>query len=347
MSRDPAPASVDADYRAIGRWLMCCCGVLLALIMLGGATRLTESGLSIVDWKPVTGVLPPIGDGEWEAELQRYRNSPQYQLVNRGMSIDEFKTIFWYEYAHRLLARTLGLVFALPYFWFLIRGRIPKPLRWPLFGTLLLGAAQGYMGWYMVKSGLVDLPRVSHYRLAAHLGLALLIYASMFWIGANALWPRARDAVRSDRLLWLVTGLLVLTILFGAFVAGLRAGLMYNTFPLMGGSFVPPNVLGFEPVWKNFLENPVTVQFVHRWLAMTTFVMTIVLFFRVRRVPGDVGQKRAAHMLLGMAGVQVLLGIGTLVMHVPVWLGTLHQGGAVLLLTTLLWLGSRGMPARR
>lgn len=346
MSLPLAASAVDADSRAIGRWLMFCCAVLLALVMLGGATRLTESGLSIVEWKPVTGVLPPIGEAEWQAELQRYRDSPQYQKVNRGMSLDEFKLIFWYEWAHRLLARFLGLCFALPYFWFLVRGRIPQPWRWPLFGTLLLGAAQGYMGWYMVKSGLVDIPRVSHYRLAAHLSLALMIFAAMFWIGTNALWPRARSALRTGRLTWVIAGLLVVTIVFGAFVAGLRAGLVYNTFPLMGGQFLPPNFLVFDPAWLNFLENPGTVQFVHRWLAITTLSLVFLAWFRYRRLALDTVQRRALTMMLGMALVQVGLGITTLLMHVPVWLGTLHQGGAVVLLATVLWFGGRGLPAR-
>ena len=183
-----------AQERAIGIWLMVCCATLLALVMLGGATRLTESGLSIVDWRPVTGVLPPMGDEAWQAEFEKYRQSPQYTKVNRGMSLDDFKLIFWYEYGHRLLARVLGLLFALPLLWFWLRRAIPQHLRWPLLGILALGAAQGYMGWFMVKSGLVDIPRVSHYRLAAHLSLALLIYASMFWLAVRTLWPAAANA---------------------------------------------------------------------------------------------------------------------------------------------------------
>lgn len=325
---------------------MFCCAVLLALVMVGGATRLTESGLSIVEWKPVTGVLPPLSEAAWEAELNRYRESPQYQKVNRGMSLDEFKTIFWYEYVHRLLARFLGLCFAVPFFWFLLRGRIPQPLRWPLVGVLLLGAAQGYMGWYMVKSGLVDIPRVSHYRLTAHLSLALAIYASMFWIGANALWPRAAHATRTSRLVWVIAGLLIITIIFGALVAGLRAGLVYNTFPLMGGTFLPPNAFLFEPWWLNFLENLGTVQFTHRWLAISTLLLIGLLYWRLRSRALAADQARALKLLLAMVAVQVTLGISTLLMHVPVWLGTLHQGGAVLLLTALLWFGSRGLPAK-
>ncbi|MGB2787971.1 MAG: COX15/CtaA family protein, partial [Dokdonella sp.] len=222
--------------RAVGWWLLSCCAVLLTLVMVGGATRLTESGLSIVDWKPVTGVLPPMGDAAWQAEFSRYQTSPQFAKVNQDMSLGDFKVIFWFEFFHRLLARLLGLWFALPLLWFWLRGAIPARLRWPLFGILALGAAQGYMGWYMVKSGLVDIPRVSPYRLAAHLGLALLVYALMLRVAIGLLLDRVPAADSSTAQRWPRALLLVMvatTIGFGAFVAGLRAGHMYNTFPPM------------------------------------------------------------------------------------------------------------------
>lgn len=334
-----------ADERAIGRWLLFCCGVLLALVMLGGATRLTESGLSIVDWKPVTGVLPPIGEAEWQTEFSRYKDSPQYTKVNHGMDLAEFKMIFWYEYAHRLLARLLGLVFALPLAWFWLRGKVTPRLRWPLIGILCLGAAQGYMGWYMVKSGLVDIPRVSHYRLAAHLSLALLIYASMFTLALKLLWPRAPSARPLTGLTHALLTLLALTIVFGAFVAGMRAGLMFNTFPMMGEHWIAPGVLAFDPLWRNFLENPVMVQFVHRCLALTTLALCLGLWWRLRGAELEASQRLALNVLIAMVLTQVTLGIGTLVMHVPVWLGTLHQGGAVLLLSAALMLRHRSLAA--
>lgn len=334
-----AGLSQDAHGRAIGRWLLLCCAVLLALVMLGGATRLTESGLSIVDWKPVTGVLPPLGDAAWQAEFQRYQDSPQYAKVNHGMDLAEFKLIFWYEYAHRLLARLLGLVFALPLLWFWLRGMIPQRLRWPLVGILFLGAAQGYMGWFMVKSGLVDIPRVSHYRLAAHLSLALMIYASMFWLMLRTLWPRRAAGKSLGKLFGFLLGLVAVTIVFGAFVAGLRAGLMYNTFPLMNGHLMPPGMGAFQPLWLNALENPVTVQFIHRCLALTTFAVVAGLWLSWRRAELVPAQRLALNALAAMTLLQVSLGIATLLYHVPVALGTLHQGGAVLLLSAVLAMG--------
>ena len=339
MSAIPMPLAgltQDANERAIGRWLMVCCAVLLALVMLGGATRLTESGLSIVDWRPVTGVLPPIGDAAWLAEFQRYRDSPQYTQVNKGMALSDFKLIFWYEYAHRLLARVLGLVFALPLLVFWLRGMIPPRLRWPLVGILLLGAAQGYMGWFMVKSGLVDIPRVSHYRLAAHLSLALLIYASMFWLMLRTLWPQRVATRPLGSVYGFLLGLIAVTIVFGAFVAGMRAGLMYNTFPLMNGHLIPPGIDAFQPLWLNALENPVAVQFIHRCLALTTFAVVAGLWLSWRRAELVPAQRLALNALVAMTLLQVCLGIATLLYHVPVALGTLHQGGAVLLLSAVL-----------
>ncbi|MCL4722630.1 MAG: COX15/CtaA family protein, partial [Gammaproteobacteria bacterium] len=237
--------------RLVGYWLLTCCALLLALVMIGGATRLTGSGLSIVEWRPVTGILPPLNETAWLAEMDKYRQSPEYQKINRGMSLDDFKSIFWFEYWHRVVARLLGFVFALPLVWFWWRGRIPMRLRWPLLGVLALGAAQGYMGWFMVKSGLVDLPRVSPYRLAAHLSLALMIYAAMFWLALGLLWRRDAHGPwagsGSGRLFPALLGLIVLTILSGAFVAGLKAGYMYNTFPLMAGRWVPQGLLDYTP----------------------------------------------------------------------------------------------------
>lgn len=332
-------ARPSSDERRIAAWLLACCAVLFALIVLGGVTRLTGSGLSITEWRPVTGVLPPFTEQAWQQEFDLYRASPEYQKVNRGMSLDQFKVIYGYEYAHRLLARTLGLLFAMPLVWFWVRGRIPPRLRWPLVGLLGLGMLQGFMGWFMVASGLVDMPRVSQYRLAAHLSLALIIFAAMFWLAIRLLRPPGGGAVPGGvrRALQTLLLLLAVTIVSGAFVAGLRAGMIYNTFPLMGDQWVPGGLLAMEPAWRNWFENPVTAQFTHRVLALTTLALVLLLWgwsLLVRLAPA---QRLALHGLAVMALVQVVLGISTLLMFVPVGLGAAHQGGAVLLLGATLF----------
>ncbi len=329
--------AVPDSRRAIAAWLLVCCAVLMALVVLGGVTRLTGSGLSITDWKPVTGALPPFGEQAWQAEFDLYRASPEYQHVNRGMSLAEFKVIYGFEYAHRLLARLLGLVFAVPLAWFWLRGRIPPALRWPLIGVLALGMLQGYMGWYMVKSGLVDIPRVSPYRLGAHLGLALAIYAAMFWLALRLLRPQvpavpagARSGLRPMLLL------VAVTIMSGAFVAGLKAGFVYNTFPLMAGKLVPDGLLYLEPAWRNWFENPATVQFSHRVLGLSTALLALLVWLRALRLSISGTQRWSFHGLALMALLQAGLGIATLLLYVPISLAAAHQAGAVLLLSVTL-----------
>jgi len=322
--------------RAVGIWLLICCLVLFCLVMLGGATRLTGSGLSMVDWQPVTGIIPPGNEQAWLREFEAYRNSPEYQTVNRGMSLDEFKMIYWFEFGHRLLARSLGLVFALPLAWFWWRGWIPRRLRWPLLGVLGLGALQGWLGWYMVQSGLIDIPRVSPYRLTAHLCLALLIFALMLRLALGLLVPGEHRQHPMRRWTASLLALTALTIFFGAFVAGLRAGLVYNDFPLMAGRWIPAGLLGLDPVWRNFFENTATVQFLHRVLALTTLVVVIYGWFRWRAVTMAPIAAAAFHWLPIVALAQAALGIATLMLYVPVVLGTLHQGVAVLLLSSVV-----------
>lgn len=327
------------NERILGIWLMICCLVLLALVVVGGATRLTGSGLSMVDWQPVTGFIPPMNEEAWMREFDAYRQSPEYQKVNVGMSLDDFKVIYWWEFGHRLLARALGLIFALPLIAFWWRGMIPRRLRWPLVGLFALGALQGYMGWYMVQSGLVDIPRVSPYRLAIHLTLALIIYAIMFRMALGLLWPAPSREVASPWRRWTIAllALVAVTIVSGAFVAGLKAGLVYNTFPLMAGRWIPEGLLGLEPVWRNFFENTATVQFTHRLLALTTLALAAIAWFRVRRGETDPGVRIAFHALLTVALAQAALGIATLLLYVPVTLGTFHQGMAVVLLSAALF----------
>lgn len=338
----------QASAAAISRWLLLCCVTLLLLVMVGGATRLTGSGLSIVEWRPVTGMLPPIGESAWQAEFDKYRQSPEYRGVNRGMSLAAFKTIFWFEYWHRVLARTLGVLFAVPLAWFWWRGRLPEQLRWPLLGILALGAAQGYLGWFMVKSGLVDLPRVSPYRLAAHLSLALAIYASMFWLLLGLRWPPAA-AVTGDsaRWRWPLVALVALTVVFGAFVAGLKAGYVYNSFPLMDGRWIPSGLLHYQPWWRNLFESPLTAQFIHRWLGISTLLACLGNLWWVRRCGGRNAVFSTAALLAAVATLQAGLGIAALLHYVPVWLGTLHQGVAVLLLSAALAFAQQARPRGR
>jgi len=325
------------NERILGRWLMACCLVLLILVIVGGATRLTGSGLSMVEWQPLT-VIPPTSEQAWMTEFDAYRASPEYQKVNYGMSLSEFKVIYWWEFGHRLLARGLGLVFALPLLFFWVRGMVPTRLRWPLLGLLALGGFQGWLGWYMVQSGLVDIPRVSPYRLAAHLSVALLIFAIMFRMALRLLWPGEPRVEQRSWRPWTLAllAMVAVTIVWGAFVAGLNAGLVYNTFPLMAGRWIPEGIFGLQPLWTNFFENTATVQFTHRVLAITTMAIALIAWYRVWRREADPAIRRAFHVLAGVVVVQVGLGIATLLTYVPVTLGTLHQGMAVLVLAAVV-----------
>ena len=327
------------DTRAIGRWLALWAVMIALLVLIGGATRLTESGLSITEWQPVSGVIPPLNDSAWTAEFAKYRAIPQYELLNHGMSLAEFKTIFLWEYLHRLWARLLGVALAIPFLWFAPRGRVPRDL-WPrLTGLLVLLGLQGALGWWMVKSGLSGRMEVSQYRLAAHLLAALLLYAFTVWMAADLMGPRQERAVNADRAL--STGLAALawlvpfTAASGAFVAGLRAGKIYNTFPLMGGALVPPGYGQLTPWWRNLFENPSAVQFNHRVIAMATFALAIWVWYRGRR-SSNPRMQRASRLVLAAAFLQVALGIATLLLAVPVVLGVAHQAGAVLLFTAAL-----------
>ena len=323
--------------RQVAAWLFTCCAILFGLVVLGGVTRLTGSGLSITDWRPVTGILPPFTEQAWQSELELYRATPEYQKVNRGMSMAEFKFIYGFEYAHRLLARLLGLAFVIPLAFFWARGRIPHRLRWPLLGILGLGMLQGYMGWFMVQSGLVDIPRVSPYRLSAHLGLALLIYASMFWLALRLARPRFAGGEQAPSgLRWLLL-LVAVTIMSGAFVAGNKAGLVYNTFPTMAGQWIPDGLLHLQPVWRNWFENPATVQFTHRLLGLGTAALIILAWVNALRLSLAPAARLGIHALAVMAILQAALGIKALLMFVPVSIGAAHQGGAVILLSLTLF----------
>ena len=330
------PGMTLRERKAIAAWLFLCAFLVFAIVLVGGVTRLTRSGLSIVEWQPLVGALPPLSDADWQALFAKYRETPEFRLVNFGMTLDGFKSIFWWEYAHRLLARAIGVVFLLPLLWWQLTRHLDRRLAAQLWAIFALGAAQGAMGWLMVKSGLVDDPRVSHLRLSAHLALALAVFCAELWLALQLLFPNAR---RETRLLALPV-LVFCMALSGAMVAGLRAGYAYNTFPLMNGHLVPPEVLLLEPWWLNFTNNMATVQLVHRAFFWLLALVVALVWWRYRHLP-------AANALAALFIAQASLGIGTLLLRVPVALGAAHQAGAVLLLAAALWLAQSAARAPR
>ena len=323
-------AHVEAP-RAVAAWLFACCAIVFALIVVGGVTRLTHSGLSITEWAPIVGTLPPLADAQWQDAFAKYRLTPEYRLVNSGMTLAEFKRIFWWEYVHRLLGRAIGVAFLVPYLWFLARRRIPAGYAAALLGIFALGGLQGALGWYMVQSGLVDDPKVSPLRLSAHLGLAFAIFGAMAWTALSLVAPQRAAAPRPvRRLAFAAAALVFLMVLTGGLVAGIRAGFAYNTFPLMNGHVVPPEILMLEPAWQNLFFNMATVQFDHRLAALIVAVVVTWLWWRLQRSSGlPVRAVTGATLLLGMLAVQVALGIATLLYVVPLPLAALHQAGAV------------------
>ena len=336
-------AAPERARRQVAYWLLACCALVFAMVVLGGVTRLTHSGLSIVEWQPLVGTIPPLTEPDWSELFQKYQDTPEYQKVNRGMSLEEFKDIFWLEYFHRLLGRLIGVAFFVPLVYFLVRRKIDAALGLKLAGILVLGALQGLMGWYMVKSGLIDDPRVSQYRLTAHLALAFVIYAAMLWAALDLLWPRAdapeNDAVRRlRRWAWGLTALVFLMVLSGGFVAGIRAGLAYNTFPLMNGYVVPPEIFMLDPWYENFFSNMATVQFDHRLIAWVLAILVPWSWWRAQAVGLSRRSRVLSHLLLAALAIQVALGIGTLLLHVPVSLAAAHQGGALAVFTVALML---------
>lgn len=351
LSPDAGP--VIAEQQRIRRnraaqrvWLSIVLVAILALVLVGGATRLTDSGLSITEWKPIHGVIPPLSEAEWQEELELYRQIPEYQLINKGMSLDEFKTIYWWEWAHRFLARGVGVLFGVPFLFFLFTGRVEKRLRWPLFGLLVLGGLQGAVGWWMVASGLVDRVDVSQYRLATHLTLACLIFAAIVWV-MRGLARHSDDPVPSiglQRGAGAIAGLVLVQIYLGGLVAGLDAGLASSTWPLMNGAIVPEGLLEISPAWRNFFENELTVQFVHRLGGYLLFALTLWhMVASIRRGRGSTHCRRAV-VLFAMVTVQAMIGIVVILTQVPVGWALLHQGWAVVVLgfTVAHWRGFHG-----
>lgn len=340
--RPPTPSPMAAGLASPAGWLLLVAAMVAVMVALGGLTRLTGSGLSMVEWNP-HHLLPPLGEAEWQDAFALYRQSPQYRLVNAGMDLAGFKGIFWLEYVHRLWGRLIGLAFAVPLVLFVLRRAIGRRLALRLAMILALGAAQGGIGWFMVASGLADDPQVSHLRLALHLVTAILILGLLLWtaldLRAPAATPATPDSRVARRLVAALGGLALVTITWGAFVAGLHAGHIHNTFPLMDGALFPPGGLALRPAWLNAVETPAAVQYVHRVLALTLLACTSLgaLWAACARLGADTRRRLALAALA--AWVQAGLGIATLLLAVPVALAVLHQMGAVLLFALLTWAG--------
>jgi cytochrome c oxidase assembly protein subunit 15 len=334
------PAEARPRPAAIANWLTIVAVLVFLMIVVGGITRLTESGLSMVRWEPISGAIPPMNEADWQAEFDHYRSSPQYELVNRGMTLDDFKTIFFWEYVHRLLGRLIGLAFALPLAWFAWKRAIPRGYGWKLGALLALGGLQGAIGWWMVASGLVDVPEVSHIRLAVHLLTALLIFAGLIWVALDlrrlAETPQSRPAGMPVLASWALS-LLFVQFLFGAYVAGLDAGYAFNTWPKMGEEWFPAETPMFDSFLRNFVDNPIVVQFVHRWLAFVAAALALWLAWRawMRGFRGD------AALLAGATAAQILLGILTLLSGVQIDIAVSHQGMAALLLAAMVTVAHR------
>ena len=330
-----ATPAIAPGQRAICLWLYAVAALIFAMVLVGGATRLTESGLSIVEWKPVTGALPPLSETAWQAEFDKYKTIPQFTQLNHRMTLAEFKTIFWWEWTHRLMGRVIGAAFLLPFLFFLAKGWVGPGLRSRLWAIFALGALQGAVGWWMVASGLSERVNVSQYRLATHLILACVIFAAILWTAARL---GGREGVAaSPRIRASAVALLVLVLVqlyLGALVAGLRAGLIYNTWPLIDGALVPDAARLFfeQPLWRNFFENALTVQFMHRMVAYALWICAVVHAVDVTRTVGRGPAMTHATVLVGLVTLQAGLGIATLVHQVPIGLALMHQGVAMLVL---------------
>ena len=328
-----------ANSRAVRLWLLVVAGLIICTLLVGGATRLTESGLSIVEWKPITGTIPPMTDASWAAEFDAYKKIPQYREMNRGMSLAQFKTIFWWEWAHRQLAKFVGVAFLLPFLWFLWRGAIKGALQRRMWIIFALGGVQGAIGWWMVKSGLVERTSVSQYRLAVHFMLALFLFSAVVWtLRRMEIRPVPILPPRLKITSWILLTLVFLQLYFGALVAGLHAGKVFNTWPDIDGAFVPAyERLFFEaPWWRNFFDNTLTVQFSHRMIAYALIAVVIFHAIDVIRMRAGIAAIRGALWLAFAMMMQAVIGILTLLHQVPIDMGIAHQATAIVVLTLVL-----------
>ena len=317
--------------RALATWLFTVAGLIVLMVVVGGITRLTESGLSITEWKPISGVIPPLSEAAWQAEFANYRRIPEYTQINHGMTLAGFKHIFFWEYSHRLLGRLIGLAFALPLLWFALKRRIPPGYGWRLVALLALGGLQGAIGWWMVSSGLAVRTDVSHVRLAVHLLTALVLLSGMVWTALDLRGlaaSRLANPAALRPLALIALALLFGQIMFGAFTAGLNAGYAFSSWPLMGDSFFPANVTMLDPPWRNAVDNPIVVQFIHRWFAFIAAAGLVTLARQSIRSGGAI----AGRMLIGLVMLQIILGVSTLLSGVEIGVAVAHQANAALTL---------------
>ena len=345
MSDTVHPGGSDGDAasarhsRAVQLWLYGIAALIAMMVVVGGATRLTDSGLSITEWQLITGVVPPFTEAQWLVAFGKYQQIPEYQQINRGMSLSEFKFIYWWEWAHRFLGRFIGFAFFIPLAFFWLRGYLAAGLKPKLIAAFLIGAMQGALGWYMVQSGLSERTDVSQYRLAAHLGLAVALFAMVLWLafGLKQWRPKPEPGLgRAGSFATVFAVLIFLQIVLGGFVAGLDAGHGYNTWPLMDGAFIPDGLLSMSPAWTNLFDNAMTVQFNHRMLAYVIVVAALLYTIFLLRRSSEGPLAVSAGLILLVVLVQVALGIFTLVYQVPISIALYHQVGALVLLALVL-----------
>lgn len=339
LSATLGPAAPGTE--AVRVWLLTVAALIFLMVSLGGATRLTGSGLSITEWQPIIGAVPPLSDAAWQEAFDKYKQIPQYEHVNRGMSLAAFKLIYWWEWTHRFLGRLIGVVFLVPFLYFLAAGQLGRPLMWKLGGIFALGGLQGFIGWYMVSSGLAERISVSQYRLALHMTLAVAIFGTVLWVALSL--GRTRPALAPVRSRGLqaaaaaIAALVLLQVAAGAFVAGLKAGSGWNTWPLMDGELIPQGLGAVSPWWANLFENALTAQFNHRLLAYAIAAAALWHLWSLHRGHADAGMRRSGAVLVGAVLAQAALGIWTLLAQVPIPLALLHQAGAIALSGLVLW----------
>ena len=324
--------------RPIIIWLLVIVLMIFGTIMIGGITRLTESGLSMVDWRPLMGIIPPTNEADWNKVFEMYKQYPEYQKLNYNITLSEFKSIFFWEYGHRMFGRLIGLFMLLPWLFFSIRKRLDRKFNLKMLALFILLVAQGVLGWYMVQSGLIDIPQVSHYRLAAHLLLAMALLGATLWQALNLIRVEAAETVQT-RLRQIALGftvLISLLIFYGAIVAGLNAGLGYNTFPLMAGHLVPPRMFMLEPLWLNLLDNHITVQFLHRTFGWLILFSTAGIWLYARKLPLSLKQSHAVKVIAGLVALQFVLGVLTLIYVMPLGLAIAHQAVAAILFASAI-----------